>query len=102
MSETGKNITPPSMLAGVRKQIVELCDAFVCKMIQLLEVKVVVGIGKFAEERAKKALKAAGINGVKVVVIMHPSPINPAANKGWDQAVTKQLKDLDLLKYFKK
>ncbi|XP_033624995.1 single-strand selective monofunctional uracil DNA glycosylase-like isoform X1 [Asterias rubens] len=102
MSETGKNITPPDMRVGMRKQIVELGDDFVCKMVKLLEVKVVVGIGKFAEQRAKKALEAAGIDGVRVVVIMHPSPINPAANKGWDQAVTKQLKDLNLLKYFKK
>ncbi|XP_038049437.1 single-strand selective monofunctional uracil DNA glycosylase-like [Patiria miniata] len=101
MSETGKNITPPGMLVGARKQIVELCDTFICKMIQLLEVKVVVGIGKFAEERAKKALAAGGVEGVRVVTIMHPSPINPAANKGWDEAVIKQLTQLDLLKYFK-
>ncbi|XP_022084666.1 single-strand selective monofunctional uracil DNA glycosylase-like isoform X2 [Acanthaster planci] len=102
MSETGKNITPADMLVGARKELVELCDTFICKMVQLLEAKVVVGIGKFAEERAKRALQAGGVEGVRVVTIMHPSPINPAANKGWDQAVTKQLVELDLLQYFKK
>ena len=101
MTESSKNITPPSLKVHMRKPLMEICDDFICKMIKLLGVKVVVGIGKFAEEQTLKALKNASIEGVKVVSIMHPSPINPAANKGWDKIAIKQLTELDLMQYYK-
>ena len=102
MTDSGKNITPPMLKILMREPLMRICDDFICKMIKLLEIEVVVGIGKFAEERTRKALKNAGVEGVRVVSIMHPSPINPAANKGWDGIVIKQLKELDLLQYYNK
>ncbi|XP_072020940.1 single-strand selective monofunctional uracil DNA glycosylase-like [Amphiura filiformis] len=101
MMESSKNITPPMLKANMRDPLMNICDDFICKMIKLLGIKVVVGIGKFAEQRTQKALKNAGIEDVKVVSIMHPSPINPAANKGWNQIVIKQLTELDLIQYYK-
>ena len=68
-------------------------------VIQLLGVEVVVGIGKYAQDRAAKVLQEAGVEGIRVEAIMHPSPANPAANKGWEDIVTKQLNDLDLFRY---
>ncbi len=38
-----------------------------------------------------------GEREVLVSSIMHPSPINPAANKGWSQLATSQLAELGLL-----
>ena len=54
----------------------------------------VVGVGKFAEERARKTLKETG---TKVYGIMHPSPASPAANSGWANIALKQLKELELI-----
>ncbi|XP_063952306.1 single-strand selective monofunctional uracil DNA glycosylase-like [Lytechinus pictus] len=102
MTSTSKNVTPPSMKVEMRNPLIEVCDDFLCRLIKLLEVKVVVGIGKFAEDRTKKALDKGGVEGVRVVSMMHPSPINPAANKGWQAIAEKTLKDLDLMKYLSK
>ena len=44
----------------------------------------VIGVGNFAEERAKKILKESG---VRVGKILHPSPAYPAANNGWENIV---------------
>lgn len=102
MTSTSKNVTPPSMKIEMRNPLNDVCDDYLCRLIQLLGVKVVVGIGKFAEARTKKALEKGGVEGVRVVTIMHPSPINPAANKGWQNIVEKTLEDLDLMKYISK
>jgi single-strand selective monofunctional uracil DNA glycosylase len=47
-----------------------------------------IGIGGFAKKRAEEAL--AGID-VKIGKILHPSPASPAANRGWEEAASKQL-----------
>ena len=45
---------------------------------QVLEVHTVVGIGKYAEDQARRALGAAGMaDRVQVYPLLHPSPINP-------------------------
>jgi len=46
----------------------------------------VIGIGHFAAERARQV---AGDR--KVGVIPHPSPANPAANRGWGRAAEQAL-----------
>jgi len=48
----------------------------------------VIGIGKFARERAEKALAGTDI---AVLEILHPSPASPAANRGWAGQVDAQL-----------
>ncbi|MCH8204303.1 MAG: single-stranded DNA-binding protein, partial [Candidatus Hydrogenedentes bacterium] len=40
----------------------------------------VVGVGKFAEDRARAALSDYD---VEIGRILHPSPASPAANKNW-------------------
>jgi single-strand selective monofunctional uracil DNA glycosylase len=51
----------------------------------------VIGVGAFAEGRAKLALKDID---VQVGRILHPSPASPAANRGWGEQATKQLEAL--------
>ncbi|XP_071942073.1 single-strand selective monofunctional uracil DNA glycosylase-like [Antedon mediterranea] len=101
MNSTGKNLTPPTILVKYRKPLLQVCDEALCEIIKLLGIKVVVGVGKFAEKQTKNALQTAGIEGVEVVSILHPSPANPATHKGWEGIVTKQLEELDLIKYLK-
>ena len=88
------------MAVAQRRPLNKVCDHAFVDVVRLMGVKIVVGIGKFAQERAADALRDAGIHGVRVECIMHPSPANPAANKGWEAIVEKQLQDIDILKYF--
>ena len=48
----------------------------------------VVGIGAFAEARAKKAL---GGMGLPVGRMLHPSPASPLANRGWAERAEADL-----------
>ena len=99
MNEKAKNLTPPDMPASQRKELNTLCHQNLCDLVELLKVKVIVGVGKFAMNEAIKALKSRGVTDVTVVNIMHPSPANPAANRGWEPIVSKQLWDLGLMTY---
>lgn len=97
MSVTGKNITPPMFKITVRTQFHDICDRSLLQIIELLKVEVVVCVGKYVEGRANEALKDFAKWKVKVCSIMHPSPINPASNKGnWEQIVIQQLKDFNV------
>ena len=98
MNKTGKNLTPPKLPCNIRNKLNSLCDQAFINIIHLLRVEVVVGIGKYAMERAKKAIDSSLLRGlVRVEVVLHPSPANPAANKGWEGVVDKQLSLTGLL-----
>lgn len=97
MGSTGKNITPPELKSEERKALQEVCDRYLLQAVELLGVEWVVGVGKYAEARAKKALLQGCEGRVTVVSITHPSPINPAANKDWKGLATSQLASLGLL-----
>ena len=55
-----------------------------------------IGVGVFAEERAKNALKE--ITSLKFGRILHPSPASPAANKGWGEKALAQLNAMEVWK----
>ena len=97
MSVTGKNVTPPMFKVSVRRQFHSACDWSLVQMIELLHVEVVIAVGKYVEGRTREALKDFTKWDVRVFSIMHPSPINPAANKGnWQQLVIEQLKEMNV------
>ncbi|KAM3621687.1 uncharacterized protein V6R79_014525 [Siganus canaliculatus] len=96
MTDTGKNVTPPELIAGERDALLSVCDTALCQVVQALGVSMVIGIGKVAEQRARRALTAAGID-VRVEGIMHPSPRNPLANKGWEEAARTKLEELGVI-----
>ncbi|XP_070759113.1 single-strand selective monofunctional uracil DNA glycosylase [Enoplosus armatus] len=93
MSSSGKNLTPPELLADEREALLALCDIALCQVVQALGVSMVIGVGRVAEQRARRALSAAGVD-VRVEGIMHPSPRNPQANKGWEQVAKAKLTEL--------
>lgn len=107
MTVSGKNVTPPELrpTAGgravddnVRSQILALCDAALLEICSLLRVEVVVCVGKFAYERATWLVKRQSLQVKKVVLLMHPSPINPAANRGWQEIAQRTLQEADILR----
>ena len=99
MNHNAKNITPPQLPVVERKPLNRLCSQHLCDVVRLLNAKIVIGIGKFAQDQAKMALEEAGITGVKVTWVMHPSPANPIANRGWEEVAKRQLEEMDVLKY---
>ena len=197
MAASGKNITPPMLRTLERRHMEEICNQSLVEVMSLLGVEFVVGVGKYAEERARAALTAAieaeksqahckedgienittvnktsatspaknstfstspaknstecavqdtssveslqkgrqnisdgpstlerptacgtfggctlakdystgveagGLSSIRVHGLMHPSPINPAANKGWNQLAIAKFSELGLLKIIK-
>jgi len=57
--------------------------------VEALAPEHVIGVGAFAEERARRAL--AGLP-VQVGTILHPSPASPLANRGWAKLAADQLR----------
>jgi single-strand selective monofunctional uracil DNA glycosylase len=95
MEESGKNRTPDKLTAAETKPLELVCDHHLRGIIQILKPEWLIGVGAFAEKRASVAL--TGMN-VKIGKVLHPSPASPAANRGWAEAVTKQLEALGIWK----
>ncbi|MFO0710972.1 MAG: hypothetical protein U0353_14090 [Sandaracinus sp.] len=51
-------------------------------------------MGAFGKERAEAAL--GGRSGLRFGAILHPSPANPRANRGWAEAAENELAALGL------
>ncbi|XP_069686659.1 single-strand selective monofunctional uracil DNA glycosylase [Periplaneta americana] len=97
MTSTGKNITPAELKSSDRQAVNEICDETLRDVLELLQVEVLVGIGRYAEDRAKKALAGTELlDKVKVVSISHPSPRN-FSSKNWREETTQLLEELGLL-----
>jgi single-strand selective monofunctional uracil DNA glycosylase len=63
------------------------------RTVERLRAEHVVGVGRFAADRAAAALRGSGI---KLGVMPHPSPASPAANRGWAAQATRALADLGI------
>lgn len=93
LEASGKNRTPEQLPVAERRAIAEACDEHLRKAVAILQPEWVVGVGNFAEDRARTALAGTG---VQVGRIPHPSPASPAANLGWEAAASKAMLDLGL------
>ncbi|XP_060051185.1 single-strand selective monofunctional uracil DNA glycosylase isoform X2 [Erinaceus europaeus] len=92
----GRNLTPADLPAKQREQLLNICDSALCRQVRLLGVRLVVGVGRVAEQRARRAL-ADLMPEVQVEGLLHPSPRNPQANKGWEAVAKERLTELGLL-----
>jgi single-strand selective monofunctional uracil DNA glycosylase len=91
MEESGRNRTPDKLPAAEKRELFRHCDHALLKVVQALQPALVIGIGKFAEDRAVSALTESG---VRIGRILHPSPASPVANRGWASQAEKQLAEL--------
>jgi single-strand selective monofunctional uracil DNA glycosylase len=87
MEDTGKNRTPDKLPAAERDPLFAACDRALVDAVRELQPSAVVGVGGFAEKRARLVLPGS----VPIGTILHPSPASPLANKGWAQAVERDL-----------
>jgi single-strand selective monofunctional uracil DNA glycosylase len=91
MEASGRNRTPDKLPFAERELLLDACDRALAEAIEALEPELVVGVGKWAEERARSAL---GLLDVRVGRILHPSPASPLANQGWAEQAELQLQGL--------
>ena len=96
MEASGKNRTPDKLPVSESDALYRLCDQHLFSVVQALQVEWVIGVGVFAEERAKNALKE--ITPLKFGRILHPSPASPAANQGWGEKALAQLNAMEVWK----
>ena len=93
IESSGRNRTPDKLPAGEREPLFDRCDAYLRRLVEIFEPRWVIGIGAFAEQRAREALAD---RGVRVGRILHPSPANPRANKDWSGSARGELEALGL------
>jgi single-strand selective monofunctional uracil DNA glycosylase len=90
MEESGRNLTPDKLPKAERTPLLEICDQALAYQLKLLQPKAVVGVGKWAEQRAQQVVTQSGLD-LQVASIPHPSPANPQANRGWGQEMLSWL-----------
>lgn len=82
LEASGKNHTPEQLPKAERQALEAAGDAHLAAAVALLEPEFLIGVGRFAEARCR-----AVAQGQRVLLIAHPSPASPAANRGWTQLV---------------
>ena len=89
LGETGKNITPNNLPAAIMTPLLNACDEHLLDVIDIMGITRVIGVGKYAEQRARMAL-GAGKSGsgtsrdgrsIRIDTCWHPSPASPLANR---------------------
>ncbi len=90
---SGRNRTPNQLRAAERKPLLAVCDQALRHTVECLKPECVIGVGKFAADRARIAL-----TDLNVVVgsITHPSPANPKANRGWEKIISRELSEIGI------
>jgi single-strand selective monofunctional uracil DNA glycosylase len=121
----GRNLTPDKLPASQSAPLFKACDRHLRQVVDILQPEWLIGVGDFAEKRARKvfgeltanapsaadrfpatipASAATGIRGkagavsLRIGKILHPSPASPAANKDWAKQATEQLKSFGIWK----
>lgn len=95
LEESGCNRTPDKLPGAETTKLYKICDAHLRRVLEILQPEWLVGVGGFAEKRAR--LVASDLP-LKIGQILHPSPASPVANRGWGEAATKQLVALKIWK----
>jgi single-strand selective monofunctional uracil DNA glycosylase len=83
---SGRNRTPDKLPLRERAPLFAACDAHLRRVAAALEPEWVIGVGGFAEARARDALP-----GARVGRIAHPSPANPRAARDWAGLARREL-----------
>lgn len=84
----GRNRTPDKLSRPEQLALFSVCDAHLREAVAALQPDWLIGVGGFAFERASAVFSDAGPTLGR---IPHPSPANPAANRGWAGMAEKEL-----------
>jgi len=94
LESSGRNRTPDKLALSERAALFELCDRALLRFVRHLQPSRVIGIGRFASDRARASLASLDI---PVGTVLHPSPASPTANRGWAVQAERQLRELGVL-----
>jgi single-strand selective monofunctional uracil DNA glycosylase len=89
----GANVTPDKLPSAEQRAVSGACDEALRDIVRVLRPRLVIGVGGFAERRARAALAS---DNVPVGTILHPSPASPLANRGWAATIERQLQSLGI------
>lgn len=92
VAEGGRNVTPDQLGPAERQALGDVCGASLKEIVELLETRKVVGVGGFAEKKAREIFG----DRIPIGSILHPSPASPAANRGWSGQAEAQLRALGI------
>lgn len=93
LDEGGRNLTPDKLRSEEVAAVIAVCNRALRRTIEALGARVVVGVGKFAEVQSRAALEGLP---ARITCILHPSPSNPAANRGWKSIVLAQFQEQNI------
>ena len=90
----GRNFVPEKLPKTEREPLFDACDHALRQTIELMQPDYILGVGKFAEKKAKQV---AGDLDIVIGSVPHPSPASPIANRGWSPLMSKALRDIGIL-----
>ena len=93
METGGRNLTPNKFSPSETSRLYAACDEHLRAVVTELKPEWVIGVGDFAEKRARFALDGAEPRFGR---ILHPSPASPTANRDWSGTATRQLQALGI------
>lgn len=99
LEKSGRNRTPDKLPVSERNALFAHCDEYLRITLDTLTPEWIVAIGAFAKKRCLAVITSHGkdqsisnkISEIQIMGITHPSPANPAANRGWAEIVTSEL-----------
>lgn len=89
LGERGQNITPDKVPKALIEPVLKACDDHLREVVDILGITRIVGVGKYAEARARLAFNAeadglgttADGREILITTCWHPSPASPLANR---------------------
>ena len=93
MEASGRNRTPDKLPVAEREGLYAVCDDHLRRVVEILDPEWIVGVGHFAETRARGVF---GDAGPKIGRVLHPSPASPRANRDWAATAAREMRALGL------
>jgi len=93
IESSGRNRTPNQLRKDEKSALLAACDRALNRTIKYLKPRYLIGVGKFARDRARAVISDPAIT---IDGITHPSPANPRANRGWEALIKKEFRALGI------
>lgn len=94
MSESGANIPPTQLPKEQVAQIDAACQRHLCRIIEILQPRCLIGVGGYALKQLELAAAALPDMNFTLGTILHPSPASPIANKHWPEKPRQQILEI--------